>query len=399
MRTQRGVVWCLPLSLLGIGLAGYLVFLHLGLMRGELLGGAVCGGSGVFNCHVVTASSWGSFLGMPLALWGVVGYVTVLALSLLGLQSSEWATHALILIFALAVLFVGIDLVLLAVMAFVLRFYCLLCLVSYVMNLVLLVVSGRSLERPWPRAMSELGASLGALVPSSRRPATSLFWGIMLVGLLGSAGVAASTTFVSRGSLGSVRKQMREFVSKQPRVSVEVTNDPTLGPSHAPLQIIEFSDFLCPACQRASKMNTIIVASHRRDAAFIFKHFPLDSSCNEKISRMVHPGACRVAAASECVHLQGKFWPFHDLIFEQGQPYNVVNLEGDVERLGVDMSQFRACMESGQGLEAVKRDIAEAGKIGVVSTPTYIINGLPVVGGIQPIMFEDFVAVLQETGR
>ena len=399
MRAQRGAMWCLLLGLLGIGLASYLVFLHLGLMRGELLGGAVCGGSGAFNCHVVTAGSWSSFLGMPLALWGLVGYVVVLALSVLGLQSPDWAAHASILIFALALLFVGIDLALLALMVFVIRFYCVLCLLSYAVNLTLFVIAARSLERPWLRALGQLGGSLAALMPSSRRPATGLFWALIFVGVFGVVGVHASTTFVTRGSLGSMRKQMREFASKQPRVSVEVTGDPMLGPSGAPLQIIEFSDFLCPACQRASKMNTIIVASHRRDARFIFKHFPLDSSCNEKISRMVHPGACRVAAASGCVPLQGKFWLFHDLVFEQGHPYNVMNLEGDVERLGVNMAQFRTCMESGQGLEAVKRDIAEAGKVGVVSTPTYIINGLPLAGGIQPTMFEDFVAVLQETGR
>ena len=227
MRAQRGAMWCLLLGLLGIGLASYLVFLHLGLMRGELLGGAVCGGSGTFNCHVVTASDWSSFLGMPLALWGILGYVTVFALSLLGLQSPEWAAHALTLTFALAVLFIGIDLALLAVMAFVIRFYCLLCLLSYAINLTLLVISGRSLERPWPHAMGQLGASLAALVPSSRRPATGLFWGVMLMGMLGSVGVSASTTFVSRGSLGSVRKQIRDarFEAPSAELGEELRDD------------------------------------------------------------------------------------------------------------------------------------------------------------------------------
>ena len=68
------------LSLIGIGVAGYLFFLHLGLLRGELLGGAVCG-TGAFNCHAVTAGPWGSFLGVPLSLWGILGYLTIFALS------------------------------------------------------------------------------------------------------------------------------------------------------------------------------------------------------------------------------------------------------------------------------------------------------------------------------
>ena len=398
MRTNRGLWGCAFLSLLGVGLAGYLTFLHLGLLRGELLGGPACSGAGPFNCHVVTAGTWGSLLGMPLALWGVLGYLAVFALSLLGLQSSEWATEALPLIFVLAALFVGTDLILLGLMVFVIRFYCLFCLFTYAVNLALLVVSARSLGRPWTQALRQMGGSVGALVPSRQRPAAALFWGLVLVGILGTVSVHAATTFLSRGSFGSVRKQMREFVTRQPRVSVEIAGDPAIGPANAQVQIVEFSDFLCPACQRASKMNAIILANHRRDAVFVFKHFPLDSSCNDKISRMVHAGACMVAAASECAHLQGKFWAFHDLVFEQGQHYSPAHLETDMQRLGVDLAPFRACMESGQGLEAVKRDIAEAGKVGVGSTPTYVINGLPMAGGIQPTMFEDFLAVLREAG-
>ncbi len=396
MRPSRAAAWCFLLSLIGIGVCAYLVYLHLGLLRGELLGGPVCGSSGPLNCHAVTAGTWGSFLGMPLAFWGLIGYVAIVALSLLAWQSPEWADHALTLIAALASVFVLLDLFLLALMVWVIRFYCLFCLLTYAINLILLIVSVRGSGRAWLATLHHVGRAIGTLVPSSQRPAAWLFWGVMLVGVLASVGVYASTTFVSQGAWGSVRKQIREFVSKQPRVALHVDEDPKIGSPNAPLQIVEFSDLFCPACQRASKLNTIILANHRQDAVFIFKHFPLDTSCNEKVSRVVHPGACQVAAASECAHLQGKFWPFHDLIFEQGQHYNMANLEADVKRLGVDVASFHACMESGQGMEAVKRDIADAASAGVQSTPTYVINGVPIAGGLSPSVFDDFVAVLRE---
>ena len=397
MRAQRGATWCVVLSLIGIGFSGYLAFLHLGLLRGELLGGAVCSGSGSLNCHAVTAGSWGSWLGMPLAFWGLLGYLAIIALSVVAWQSPEWAAHALPLIWVLSLVFVGMDLALLGLMTFVIRFYCLFCLLTYAVNLGLLVVSTRALSVPWPQASAQVGRSVAALLPSSQRPVTTAFWALLLVGAFGILGVHAATLFVSQGAFGSLRKQMREFISKQPRVNVETAGDPTIGPANAPVRIIEFSDLLCPACQRASKLNQIILANHRRDLQFVFKHFPLDPTCNEKVTRMVHPGACQVAAASECVHLQGQFWRFHDLVFEKAQPYNAANLDGDLTRLGVDMPRFRACMDGRQGTEAVKRDIAEAGKIGVLSTPTYVINGLPVAGGLSPSTFDEFVAVLRET--
>lgn len=397
MRPARGAWAVLLLSLVGLALSGYLVYLHLGLLRGELLGGAACTGSGAFNCHAVTGGAWGKWLGIPLSLWGCLGYLTLFALALLAQQSPEWSAHAFTLIALLAVAFVVVDLALFAVMAFVIRLYCFFCLLTYAVNLPLFFIAARSLAYPGREIFGRVGPALGALIPSSRRPAAGLFWGIMIVALAGVASLEAATLFVSRGKIGNLRHQVRDFMSKQPRVSVNVADDPMLGPPGAPIQMVEFSDFLCPACQRASKLNTVILANHRRDAVFIFKHYPLETSCNSAVQRTAHVGACAIAAASECAHQQGKFWPFHDLVFEQGHAYRVAAIEQDAGRLGLDMPRFRACMESGQGLEAVKRDIAEGAKIGVVSTPTYVINGVQMVGGINPTMFEDVVEVLRES--
>jgi len=333
---------------------------------------------------------------MPLALWGILGYLTIVALSLLALQGGDWAIHAATLIWGLALLFVGIDVALFGLMAFVIRFFCPLCLVTYAVNLVLLFVATRSLGRPWREALRRSGSALAALVPSPARPAAIFFWGLMVLAVLSTVGLEAATTFLMQGIGGTNRQQIREFLSKQPRATIDVTGDPALGSPHAPLRIIEFSDFFCPACQRASKLNTIILASHRHDAVFVFKHFPLDTSCNSSIGRMVHAGACTVAAASECAHEQGKFWPFHDLVFEQGRAYQVAGLEADARRLGLDVATFKACLDSGRGMEAVKRDIADAAQWKVSSTPTYVVNGVMVPGGFNPSTFEDIAAVLRE---
>jgi protein-disulfide isomerase len=217
----------------------------------------------------------------------------------------------------------------------------------------------------------------------------------MAVALAGTVGLDAATTFATRGSAPG-RDQLRQFVSTQPRATPDITGDPRHGPPNAKITLVEFSDFLCPACQRASKLDAIILANHRHDTALVFKHYPLDTSCNSAIQRMAHPGACTIAAASECAHEQGKFWPFHDLVFERGRAYDVKAIEEDVRRLGADVTRFRACMDAGQGLEAVKRDIAEGARLGVSSTPTFLLNGLVVTGGISPAVFEDFVSVLSE---
>jgi protein-disulfide isomerase/uncharacterized membrane protein len=397
MKSTRAAVWCLLLGLAGLGLAGYLAYLHLGLVRGELLGGAACAAAGsLFNCHAVTAGPWSELLGMPLALWGVIGYAVVLALALWALQSEEAAGSAMTLLFLLAAGFVLLDLVLLAVMALVIRFYCLFCLLTYAANLALLLVAARSLPCPVAELPGRVGAAMRRLLPGGGDRAAGFVWAVIALGAAGAVGVQLSTLFVARGTLEGARRQIREYVVRQQRVSISTAEDPAVGPSGAFLQISEFSDFFCPVCERASKLNTILFANHRDDARFAFKHFPLDNSCNDRVSRAVHPGACRVAAASECAHLQGKFWEFHDAIFAKGHTYNLADLEPDAARLGLDVPRFTACLESGQGMEAVKRDIAEAAKIPVTSTPTYVVNGLPMPGLLNPTLFKDLVAVLRE---
>lgn len=396
MRSTRAIALCAVLSLIGIGLCAYLTYLHLGFLRGELLGGAVCSGSGSFNCHAVTAGPWGSFAGMPLALWGIVGYSTVLSLALFGSQSAELADGALLLVQMLATGFVLVDGYLVFIMVSVIRFYCLFCLVTYAINLFLVVIAARGRQHTPPGPSSRLGAALGMLVPLDRHPGAALFWGLLGMATLGVVGVHAASTFVVRGPWGSTQKQIREFVSHQPRMNVPLDDSPTHGNPAAPIQIIEFSDFLCPACQRAFKINPVLLAGHRHDVLFAFKHYPLDTSCNSRVNRMVHEGACQVAAAAACAQQQGKFWQFHDLVFEKGHDYKVANIEVDAGRIGLNMPQFDACLQSGKGKEIVSRDINEGGTINVTSTPTYVVNGLVMPGGINPAIFEELLAAIRD---
>lgn len=396
MKSARSALWCLlPLSLLGMALSAYLYFLHLGLLRGELIVAPGCG-SGMFNCHAVTEGSWGSVLGMPIALWGLIGYITVAALSILGWQSPEWTEHALALIMVLAFLFVAIDVVLFIIMVSVIRLGCLYCLFTYGVNVLLCGIAWRARPRP---ILSALGQAMAVLIPSTQRRIVAFFWFISILGVALVVAAHGAVRYVNLGDPAAFEEQLRQYITRQPRVKVPISNDPELGSADASIQIVEFSDFFCPACQRAWNMNKIILPGHQRDIRFVFKHFPLDTICNSSVSRMVHPGACDVAAASECAHAQGKFWQFHDRIFEKGSKYQLRNVKQDAQDLGLDVAKFSACLESGEGMEAVKRDVAEGIQSKISSTPTYIINGVPMAGGVSPPVFETLKTLLRQESR
>ncbi len=396
MSSRRGPLGLLILSLLGLSLCLYLTYLHLGLLRGEVLGGLACGGSGLFNCHAVTASRWGSVLGIPLSLWGLLGYAAAVQLALFAWLSPEWRTSALLLLAGFGALWVSIDAGLAVVMAVQIRHLCPLCLLTYAVNLILLVGAKQALSLPWSQVWQRLPQAWASLWPSSQRPYSIVFWTTTAGAALAILAFHAAILFVTHSDPALLRSQLRDFVAQQPPGVPDVTGDPARGPDGGGLQVVEFSDFLCPVCRRASKFNEILLTNHRREMRFVFKQFPLDMTCNATINHTVHPGACAVAAASECVHRQGKFWPFHDVVFQDEGTYEVSRLAEDAAGLGLDRAQFDACMSSGQGMAAVQRDITEGQRLGVISTPTYFINGYRFSGLLPPHIFEEIVAVVKE---
>lgn len=398
MRPQRAAFLCALLSIIGLGFSGYLAFLHIALLRGELLGGAACGGTGsIFNCHAVTASRFGTLLDIPLALWGVLGYIAAFSLSTIGWRLSEWSTRALGAVVALSGAFVLADLGLLAVMLLQIKYLCPLCLGTYAVNVLLLVVALAGLRAAGGRIGEQVRSSIDAWMPSWRAPVTLVLWSALLTGAVGIWSVHAVARYLAQGDRKAFQQQITQYITQKPKVTVETAGDPMLGQPGRSIQVVEFSDFLCPSCSRAWKFNPLIIANHRNEMSFVFKHLPLDRECNTALTRQIHAGSCRLAAAAECAHEQGKFWEFHDIVFEKDAKYPVANLEGDAARLGLDMERYRSCMAEGRGLEAVRRDLAEAVRLGINSTPTYVINGISMTGALTPAMFDDVVQTLKRS--
>ena len=184
--------------------------------------------------------------------------------------------------------------------------------------------------------------------------------------------------------------RMAQSLTKDNLSVTDLSHAPMIGNKDGAVQIVEFSDFLCPACKKAERFNEIILPSHKMDVGFFFKHYPLDMECNDRIKHSVHPGACQAAAASICAGEQGKFWEFHHRMFKK-ESFDPAKLESDVVALGLNLDTFRQCVSSGRAQEAVKQDIADAATMGITATPTYIVNGITLNGFLTPKAFEELL--------
>jgi len=168
-----------------------------------------------------------------------------------------------------------------------------------------------------------------------------------------------------------------------PRQNVSAANGPAKGPSSAPIELIEFSDFQCPFCQRANPTVDQVLSTYGDKIHFVYRHFPLPS----------HPNARPAAEAAQCAAEQGKFWPFHDRLFANPSRLSDADLKQQAADVGVDAAKFNACVDSHKYQSLVDTDLRDGEAAGVNGTPAFFINGR-MLSGAQP--FSEFKRIIDE---
>jgi protein-disulfide isomerase len=140
---------------------------------------------------------------------------------------------------------------------------------------------------------------------------------------------------------------------------------PSVGPENASVQIVEFSDFECPFCSRAANVVHQIREKYGDKVRIVFRQFPL----------AMHPNARAAAEAALAAHSQGKFWPFHDLMFKNQQALDRPNLEKHAKESGLDVTAFKKSLDDKKFAAQVDADMKLGEEVSVQGTPTMFING------------------------
>lgn len=149
-----------------------------------------------------------------------------------------------------------------------------------------------------------------------------------------------------------------------------------LGKADAPITIVEYSDFQCPFCSRAYSDAVTGIKNNYVESGkvkIVYKHFPLS----------FHPEAEPAALASECAAEQGKFWEFHDKIFENQAEISTASYKKWATELGLDAAKFNTCVDSKKYLSKVRADFVEGQQVGIQGTPGFFVEG-ELVSGAQP---------------
>jgi protein-disulfide isomerase len=159
------------------------------------------------------------------------------------------------------------------------------------------------------------------------------------------------------------------------RVAVSADRGFARGPKDAPVTIIEFSDFQCPFCKNATTTVKQVLDKYPDKVRLVFRDYPLAS---------IHPLAPKAHEAARCAADQGKFWEYHDVLFERSPKLSPQELKQYAQDLKLDEAAFAQCLDSGKYTAEVEKDTQEGMGLGLTGTPSFYINGRQLVGA-QPI--------------
>ena len=182
--------------------------------------------------------------------------------------------------------------------------------------------------------------------------------------------------FVSLLFIAGCTQQPPNGVNPGSKIDVSVDDDPVDGSADAPVTIVEFSDFQCPYCGTFYSTTLPLIRKDYVETGkvkMVYRDFPLSS---------IHANAQKAAEASECADEQGKFWEYHDTLFEK-QTLDIASLKQHAVDLGLDADQFNECLDSGKMATEVQKDLADGTLYGVKGTPAFFINGI-LISGAQP---------------
>ena len=152
-----------------------------------------------------------------------------------------------------------------------------------------------------------------------------------------------------------------------PAVQVSVDDDPFMGPENAPVTMIMFTDFQCPACARMDPVLKTVALELKDKVRFVVRDFPLES---------IHPDAFNAALAANAAARQGKYFEFTNLLYANQKSLDVESLKSYAGRLGLDMERFQRDFSDPAAASEVRKDMSAGRELKISGTPTIFINGI-----------------------
>ena len=390
--TGRVRTWIVLLSLAGLVAAASSSYTHVQLLRDPGYT-SFCDINEDISCTQVYQSRFGSFRGVPVALGGVLWFVGVLLFAWADARGPRESREN---IGAYLVVWSTLGLAVAMYMAYasfiVLQTVCLLCSVVYVAVIGVFLLSETGSTTPFTRLPVVVAQDLCRLV---RHPVGLVVTTAFLAGavslVLWFPQLEPPTVALAESPVASVdeRSEFDRWWAEQPRVDSPVPSE------DGSVVVVKFNDYQCPACADTFLGYESIFAkyasSHPGQVRLVMMDYPLDRECNDQSPNGVHESACEAAVAVRLARQVGEAEADR---MERWLYANQAAMSPDsIKAAALDIAgieDFDA--RYGAAIEEVKADIAVGTTVPVEATPTFIVNGVLLKGGLVPQFFDRAIA-------
>jgi protein-disulfide isomerase/uncharacterized membrane protein len=384
------------LALVGLVLSVLSLNEHAMMFVGKQLGldpqSSFCNISAEMNCKAVNESSWSVLFGIPIAAYGVWFYAVLIGfLVLLSDQDRFYEDEA----FEVVSLFSFLGIVTSGALFYISKFkvgvLCPLCLGVYAVSILLVALCFvcRSKKGYFAGVKDGFWGLIGFVLEAlslngkSRAPAIRMLGLVILLSGLVSFTLRHTLSIRYIEKFSAEPDWSNEAVTKlSVNTAPGLNQDYSKGPEDAPLKLVEFADYECPACQVVSLALSELYNNYNGKVQMIFKNYPLDSSCNPNIKKSFHQNACYAAMLSRCAGLQNKFWEMNEYLFGLGARSEGLEaaalkqrMTDGVKELGLDVAQIDQCLKDPSTKEKILADIRDGDAAGLEGTPLIFING------------------------
>ncbi|OFZ83934.1 MAG: hypothetical protein A3K03_01120 [Bdellovibrionales bacterium RIFOXYD1_FULL_44_7] len=318
------------------------------------------------NCDAVAASPYAELIaGLPLSGFALAWFAALFFVALIA-RNVYWRRESIRVAFLISGTGLVCSVAFFAVMISVLKTFCLLCLVTDVVNISSFLIV-LSLKPEWIKVHK----------PDWKK------WKIMIGAVAGCLLVTIATLKLSAETPYKAT-EINDAANRVWAAPVLPVDDgqalPSIGPKDAPVTIVEFSDFQCPFCRNGALIVNSIMQKYPGKIRLIFRNFPLDPSCNRNVTSGGHSAACESAKSVFCGFRQNKFQPVYEALFDRQNEIAPGRAISIALEAGAEDSALKACLDSTETELAINADIEEAIRLGVHSTPTFFINGKKLEG-------------------
>lgn len=379
--SQKTYLLQLGLAFVGLLLSVYLLVQHTRLVSGIQDSASLCSTLTAGDCDSVLASQYSKFFGVPLPTFGALLFWLLLLIGLLSPPKSSNFRKGQSLLAWLCVGALLYDLYLVGVQIFVLRTACLFCLSTYILQALHLMAGVYTtkrlgIERPFFHTLFP-GSAPGFI--ASKETATLSFLSTLFLAwalLLLPSAVWLKSDFYAFVK-NATERFYEQWVAESGHVIPLSEEDARSGNPSAKVKIVEFSDLECPHCKKAAFVLNTVLKSMPGKTELIFKHYPLDPSCNSNVERSMHPNACKLAQLAYCATQKKRFKEFHDTIFFHLPETRTADWS-DIRKAIKDIfteDEISQCLINPKSLKKVREDIALASSLNVNGTPAIFLNG------------------------